>query len=88
MCTLPFHVHIVHIKNVHNVHIIFSCAHCAHKRCAQNVLKIDFNCCSIKGAMDSTMIDAFLHGYVLHFGVPCVIITDRGAQFESAFLNF
>ena len=33
-----------------------------------------------------SVVDAFLHGYVAYFGVPKVIITDRGAQFDSFFL--
>ena len=41
----------------------------------------------IKDATISTIIDAFLHGYVSHFGVPSVIITDRGAQFEPALFS-
>lgn len=30
-----------------------------------------------------TVIDAFAHGWVAHFGVPSSITTDRGAQFTS-----
>ena len=30
-----------------------------------------------------SVVDTFLHGYVAYFGVPKVIITDRGAQFDS-----
>ena len=30
-----------------------------------------------------SVVDAFLHGYVAYFGVPKVIITDSGAQFDS-----
>ena len=33
-----------------------------------------------------SVVDAFLHGYVAYFGVPKVIITDKGAQFDSFFL--
>ena len=31
----------------------------------------------------STSVDSLLHGYVLHFGVPTTVTTDRGAQFIS-----
>ena len=30
-----------------------------------------------------SVVDAFLHGYIAYFGVPKVIITDGGAQFNS-----
>ena len=30
-----------------------------------------------------SVVDAFLHGYVAYFGVPKIIITHRGAQFNS-----
>ena len=31
----------------------------------------------------TTIIDAFMHGYLSHFAVPQVITTDQGEQFES-----
>ena len=37
----------------------------------------------IKDATVTTVIDAFLLGYLSHFEVPQVITTDQGAQFES-----
>ena len=40
----------------------------------------------VKEATVSTIIDAFFHGYVSHFGEPSVIITDR-AQFESTLFS-
>jgi len=36
----------------------------------------------MKDAMVTSIIDAFLHGYISHFGVPKVISTDRAVQFE------
>ena len=37
----------------------------------------------MKDCTAQSVVDAFLHGYVAYFGVPKVIITDRGAQFDS-----
>ena len=37
----------------------------------------------IKDSSSISVVDAFLHGYVSHFGVPATLTTDRGAQFES-----
>ena len=37
----------------------------------------------MKDCTAQSVVDAFLHGYVAYFGVPKVIIPDRGAQFDS-----
>ena len=36
----------------------------------------------MKDANTMSVINAFLHGYVTHFGVPSIAITDRGVQFQ------
>ena len=36
----------------------------------------------MKDANTVSVIYAFLHGYVTHFGVPSIAITDRGVQFQ------
>ena len=38
---------------------------------------------SMKDATTESVVYAFLHGYVSHFGVPGSMTTDRGSQFES-----
>ena len=44
----------------------------------------------MKDATETTIIDAFLLGYLSHFRVPQVITTDQEAQFSSVicFLDF
>ena len=37
----------------------------------------------MKDSSSISVVNAFLHGYVSHFGVPATVTTDRGAQFES-----
>ena len=41
----------------------------------------------MRDSTTQSVVDAFLHGYVAYFGVPKVIITNRGAQFDSFFLT-
>ena len=38
----------------------------------------------ITNSTSDTVIQAFLNGWIARFGIPSVITTDRGAQFESA----
>ena len=46
----------------------------------------------MKDATTMSVVYAFLHGYVSHFGIPQTVMTDRGAQFKSSMfcqlLNF
>ena len=37
----------------------------------------------MKDLSSISVVNAFLHGYVSHFGVPATVTTDRGAQFGS-----
>ena len=37
----------------------------------------------MKDSSSISVVNAFFHGYVSHFGVPKTVTTDRGAQFES-----
>ena len=41
----------------------------------------------MKDATTLSVIEAFMHGYISHFGVPNVLTTDRAAQFESALFS-